>query len=78
MPQRGKPMKLQEADKLIAEMFPGECRAVTYRLATFGDGATITECGVYALSKGWHYAPTFRAALDMLMRTNEEIPEVDI
>ena len=70
-------MKLQDVDKYINERFPGEDRAVTYRLATFANGTTITECGVYALSQGWHHAPTFRAALDALMRTNEEIPEVD-
>ncbi len=69
-------MKIQEADKALAELFPGRYRAVGYKLTTFDDGETRTECAVYVDGEAWHQAPTFQGAIDLLTKATEEPQEV--
>jgi len=71
-------MKIQEVDAELERLFPGEYRSVSYRLSTYAHaaGETATECGVYVHNHGWHTAPTFRGALDLLTGKTEEEQEI--
>lgn len=70
-------MKIQEADKIVANLFPGKYRSVSYKLSTFDDGETRTECAVYVEGGAWFYAQTFRAAIEQLTKTHEDPQEID-
>jgi len=70
-------MKIQEADRILADLFPGRYRSVGYKIATFDDGDTMTECSVYVDGRTVYHAPTFRGAIDLLTQATEEPQEVE-
>lgn len=70
-------MKFQEADAKMAELFPGIYRSISYKLITISPGKTETECMVYIDPSKIGSAPTFQAAIDKLMKKNEEPQDID-
>ena len=71
-------MKFKEADKKLAELFPGKHRTIEYSLTTHSDGEIKQECSVYVDGKSWVYGSTFQEAIDKLCGNYKEEEPQDI
>jgi hypothetical protein len=59
-------MTFDEAEKEVKELANGKYFAVQYGRTTYDDNSIKIQCEVYVAGNTWHYAPTWRSAIDEL------------
>ena len=70
-------MQFNEANRIVAKMFAGKYRSVTYKEETWASGRVETTCTIYVEGRGIHVAPTFNAAISRVGGYREESQIID-